>query len=378
MKWFGTSAKNEDRLDADLDLLVKGRKPEGPLGDTVEQVFHLACKGELLSSRMTMAVMSRKPEKRVPLAFPFKTDWRIAMFLTSTAAVVAIVLSMTFGGIPTAFWSNIGNDDSRPQIAAQVSTPTCEEIRQDTGLEGNCTSTPPPPPDNSGIMMAEAPRALTADDCTVEPRSREEMLDVLSTLPEARTHPILSIDTESELPTLDNFFDGMEAGVALTQDAYDQAQAAFIEWQACTTFYLTWQWAALESDTRLREEVYVALNANGEGPYGYLNATEPYSEATLNEILDGWEASEAVSRDHLAEGEFTATDRVFVFDPNSVYYSADGTIFSGAAREFVGGVDSASPDGGSGMGEVQLSVDMVLEDGVWRLAYQKSESGGLG
>lgn len=318
--------------------------------------------------------MSWKPEKRVPLAFPHKRDWRIAMSLTSTAAVVAVVLIITFGGMPTGFWSNTSDDDSRLQIAAQVSTPTCEQIRQKTGLTGNCTSTPPPRPDNSGIVMAAAPQALTVEDCTVEPRSREEMHEVLSTLPETQPHPILDSDTESEPPTLDNFYEGTEAGVALTQDAYDRAQAAFFQWQACTTFYLTWQWAAVESDARIRDEVYMALNANGRGPYGYLNTTEPYSETTLNEILDGWESSEAVSRDHLAENEFVATDRVFVIDPNSVFYSADGTRLGGSAHLFIGGVDSDTlPDDGTG--EIRLSVSMVLENGAWRLEYQSYDLG---
>ncbi len=295
------------------------------------------------------------------------------MFLTSTAAVLAVVWTMTFGAMPTTFWSDINNDDSRLQMAAQDSTPTCEEIRQDTNLEGNCTSTPPPRPDNSGIVMAGAPEALTAENCTVEPRSREEMIEVLSTLPEAQIHPILDSDTVSEPPTLDNFYEGMDAGVPLTQEAYDQAQAAFFQWQACTTFYLTWQWAALESDARLREVVYMALNRNGWGPYGYLNTTEPYSEPTLNEMLDGWEASEATSRNHLAEGGFTGTDRVFVMDPGSVYYSADGTRLSGSAPVFVGGVDSTTmPD--DGIGEIRLSVSMELENGAWRLSYQSYEA----
>lgn len=374
MNWFGTSAKDEDRLDADLDLLLKGGKPEGPLGDTAERVFQLASEGGLLSSRTWPAAMPRKAAKRVPLTFLHKRHWRIAMSLTSTAVVVAVVLTMIFGGMPTALWSTTNNDDSRVQFAAQESTPHCEQIRQDTGLTGNCTSTPPPRPDNSGIVMAEAPQALTAEDCTVEPRTREEMLDVLSTLPKAQTHPILDSDTESEPPTLDNFYGGTDAGVALTQDAYDEAQAAFIQWQACTTFYLTWQWVTVESDARLREEVYMALNRNGWGPYGYLNTTEPYSEATLNEILDGWEASEAVSRNHLAESGFTATDRVFVLDPNSAYYSADGTRLAGTAHLFVGGVDSDTmPD--DGIGEIRLSVSMVLENGAWRLHYQSYELG---
>jgi len=120
--------------------------------------------------------------------------------------------------------------------------------------------------------------------------------------------------------------------------------------------------------------VYVALNRNGEGPYGYLNTTEPYSETTLNEILDGWEAIEAVSRDHLAENEYIATDRVFVIDPNSVFYSADGTRLGGSAHLFITGGDSDTISGDGTRG-IRLSVDMVLENGVWRLEYQSYELG---
>ena len=116
----------------------------------------------------------------------------------------------------------------------------------------------------------------------------------------------------------------------------------------------------------------MALNRNGEGPYGYLNTTEPYSEGTLNEILDGWEASEAVSREHLAENEYIEIDRVFVIDPTSVFYSADGTRLSGSAHLIIGGGDSETmPDDGAG--KIRLSVDMVLENGAWRLEYQSYE-----
>ena len=230
MTRFGTSARDEDRLDADLDLLLKGDKPEGPLGDTVEHVFFLASEGGLLPSWIRMAAKNWKPEKRASPALVHKRHWRVAMSLTSTAAVIAVVLTMAFGGMPTAFWNNADHDDNRMQIAAQVATPdACEQIRQDTGLTGNCTSTPPPRPDNSAIVMAEAPEALTAEDCTVEPRSREEMLEVLGTLPEVQPHPILPSDTNNEPPTLDNFYEGVDAGVELTQDAYDETQAAFFQ-----------------------------------------------------------------------------------------------------------------------------------------------------
>lgn len=366
MNWSRTSETEEDCLDADLDLLLKGGKPEGPLGETAERVLRLASEGGLLSSRTGPAAVPRKPATRMPLTFLNKRRWRIAMSLTSTAAVVAVVLTMTFGGMPTAFWSDTNNDDSRLQLAAQDSTPACEQIRQDTGLEGNCTSTPSPRPDNSGIVMAGVPRALTAEDCTVEPRSREDMIEVLSTLPEAPTYPILDSNTVSEPPTLDNFHEDMDASVALTQEAYDQAQAAFFQWQACTTFYLTWQWAAVESDARLRDALYIVSNSDGRGPNTFLNTTEPYSEATLNEILDGWEASEAVSGEHLAESGFTGNDEVFVIDPTSVFSSADGTRLSGSGHLFIGGVDSETlPNDGAPL--LPLSVSMVLENGAWRL-----------
>jgi len=40
-------------------------------------------------------------------------------------------------------------------------------------------------------------------------------------LPENQPYPILGSDTQTEPPTLDNFYEGTNASVALTQDAYD-------------------------------------------------------------------------------------------------------------------------------------------------------------
>lgn len=109
MNWSRTSATEEDRLDADLDLLLKGGKPDGPLGETAERVLRLASEGGLLSSRTRPAAVPRKPTTRVPLAFLNKRHWRIAMSLTSTAAIVAIVLAITF-----STFQYLGSDSSDP------------------------------------------------------------------------------------------------------------------------------------------------------------------------------------------------------------------------------------------------------------------------
>jgi hypothetical protein len=130
---------------------------------------------------------------------------------------------------------------------------------------------------NDGYQISTLPLVLV--DCDVEPRDREEVID------------ILSVDPGSD-------WYGESRGPALIDDGtFSQLDEVLRQWQACRYYGQTFQWLNLVSSNYLRAEVY-----------GLRFPRPTYELSTLNDIIDGWqetdearspEADRAVSGNYL-------------------------------------------------------------------------------
>ncbi len=117
----------------------------------------------------------------------------------------------------------------------------------------------------SGRRLVNAePRPFTREDCNAEPRTREELIEILSTLP-APVGPGNLTDPQRPLD----------------QRTFDQLQDIVHDYQACQLFGMTLEWTALLSEDELRRMVYE------------IGQTTPYSPAVLDEIVRGWEEIDA-------------------------------------------------------------------------------------
>ncbi len=232
------------------------------------------------------------------------------MSVTSTATIVAIVLAITF-----STFQHLGSDPSGSSRSAST-------------LFAQAESTPPATPVID--LSVAAPRALSKDDCNVEPRTSEELIQILSTVPESTSQRL-----GPQLP--------------LDQGTFDELQQTLYAYQACLKFGKTFQWTALESPNALRHRVY------------QLGQITPYTPLTLSEIIAGWEEVDAT---RVQVAEFAGTEPVWILDPykedesgvvvteNSIYLPAANRFFNGSEVNY---------------GQQQTGVIFTPEDEAWRI-----------
>lgn len=189
---------------------------------------------------------------------------------------------------------------------------------------------------------------LTQADCTVAPRTRDEMLTILSTAPSPEG---VSLPSEVRSPSPYRRAD---------QETYDALQVAYSEWQACSLWHLTWEEAAMQSEERIRLDMYLTVRErlNSRTPY---DVVSPYSATTLNEILDGWEAADAVDREGWEAAGYDQMESFQIIDPETLEIAPDGGWASFVTIRL-------NEDGGSVPLEDQ--VYFVYQDGAWRLDYR--------
>lgn len=197
---------------------------------------------------------------------------------------------------------------------------------------------------------------LTQADCTVAPRTRDEMLSILSTAPSPEG---VSLPSEGGDPSPYRQAD---------QKTYDALQEAYSQWQACSLWQMTWQEAAMQSEERIRLDMYLTVRErlNSRAPY---DVVSPYSAITLNEILDGWEETDTVRREEReaarreereAKGFNTFGD-FSVIDPATLKVATHGGWASFVTIRL-------TEDGGSV--PLEDEVYFVYQDGAWRLDYR--------
>lgn len=295
----GMNASNRDvrALDRALDDLVRGRKRRSValgsgLGPTVNRVFDLAAMGG-------MSFDDQPASQPVWWRFPSK-QW---VSIGSTAATILILA-----------------------IALNATVPAFRN--QNNGIVGTAVET-------SEAQQSERydVAALSPEDCTVEPRSRQELLDILATVPGSLGVP----DMVSPVGEGD-------------ENLIRELETTMRGWQACLRFNQSSSAMALESEEFIRRKIY---------PEPYV--VEPYSKATLDEILDGYEATDTSygSSTPIADAEdFWAVLQIDTSQPLSV--SADGQRVDVYVR-LVNPQTSFDAEWGY--------ISLVMEGGLWRIAY---------
>ncbi len=254
---------SEETLDQALDALTRGDRRgieqlgrlDPALADSVSEVYELAdLSGFAEDQSYPMPLMMER--RRV--GRPPTTRRRVMTTFATVAATVALAL-----GLATAIPALIPDREREAAtLEALDAPPVLDGTTEGAAADGTDETVADP--------EAREVATLSPDDCTAEPRPRDEVLEILSVAP-----------AEDQLPTGFNEAPADQFPVAELNQVYR-------EWQACTRFGSTLQTMALETPALIRKDIY--------GTWGAIERmanVEPYSEATLNEIIEGREAIDA-------------------------------------------------------------------------------------
>jgi hypothetical protein len=282
-------ARDADALDRALDDFVRGRRRrakrlDSNLGATVDRLFTLAQVGG------TTGVMPSRPRRKL-------LPWPMRQIVSVTSTIAAVIILA------------IGINATFPQFRDQSS--------------GLATSIPTT--DAEDDQLAVEP--LTPADCNVEPRTREEVIAILSQAP--------SIDA--------SLADRETPPVPAGAEVEAEIQGTIRAWQACWRFGDLWATYALESEQFIRRTVY-----------GSDQIDIAYSEAALGELLQG--AERAYERRHLLGDSVDGSRHLLV--PGSAVLSENGTIAHAELERY----DQTGP-----VADTTISAVFVLENGTWKL-----------
>lgn len=221
---------------------------------------------------------------------------------------------------------------------------------------GDGSTTPPPSNTGDGVVIGEpgvnasGVDPVTSDECTVAPRSRADVLAILSSPPGSYADIVNAKH--------------MRGPGQLTADdvSIDELNKVFREWQACVKFGSTWQYLALETDYMIRADIYGA-QVFSRGPL-----LEPYSQSTINDILDGRELVDHDRRTRWLEAwrdqGISLPETVLVIDQSQdaqFLVSEDGTYIANVPVAKLNQVSGSQlPRNGT--------VDFELVNGQWMIA----------
>jgi hypothetical protein len=127
---------------------------------------------------------------------------------------------------------------------------------------------------------------LSMADCDVAPRTRAELRGILSTTP-----------SDADLP------EGTPSEIKIDQDWIDALNDTLRTWQACARYNNSFAAMALESSGFIRRTIYPDLYA-----------IDPYSETTIDEILDGYLRTDEVYSRQITEEGYVDRWSVLVID----------------------------------------------------------------
>jgi hypothetical protein len=191
---------------------------------------------------------------------------------------------------------------------------------------------------------------LVSDDCRFEPRSREELHQILGVVPSDNDLPDMTISDSEADPAV-----------------VDSLDVTLRIWQACARYNDTFGAMTMESEGYIRRKIYPDLYT-----------VDPYSDATIDEILDGFERTDEVYGARTPEPDEPANEwHVLMIDrTRPITVSEDGTRIdayvnmvptdNGDSQDVRDGGDSPrQADGGF--------VMFVLEDGLWRIAVTERD-----
>jgi hypothetical protein len=233
--------RDANALDRALDEFVRGRRRqvnrlEPELATTIDRMFALA---EV--SGMNGAIHTRPARRLLPwkAGIPMK---QVVSVISTVAAVVILAIGIN-ASVP-------GFRDQHAGLGTAVPTSDAED----------------------GYQVSIAP--LAPSDCNVEPRNRNEVVNILSV-------------------AQDSDWYGMSDGPNLIDErTFRDLDEVLRQWQACRDYGQTFEWLNLVSSNYLRSEVY-----------GMRFPRPIYSSSTLNEIIDGWVTTDEL-RHPDAEGSF--------------------------------------------------------------------------
>lgn len=220
--------------------------------------------------------------------------------------------------------------------------------------------TPPQGTELTGVVGSDVRNPVSPSECVIEPRSREDVVAVLSTPPaEGNSQPPYSESTVDEA-------------------TLGEIQATFRQWQACTRFGKTFQAAALETDQFIRTDFY-----DDGGVLGTWQLIDtPYSEETINGVLDGrieLDNAKSAHGDKQAQGapgsESGLNLNLWVIDTTDLRKDPDsGAYFAGDNDTFISvpvvWTNPSLLSGSSGnTGRLPSAyVSFQLVDGQWKVA----------
>jgi hypothetical protein len=191
---------------------------------------------------------------------------------------------------------------------------------------------------------------LVPDDCRWGSRSREELHEILGIVPSDNDLPDMIVsDSDADPAVLDSLDETLRA------------------WQACARYNDTFGAMTLESEGFIRRKIYPDLYT-----------VDPYSDATIDEILDGFERTDEVYGARTPEpGEPANEWPVLMIDrTRPITVSEDGTRIDAYVNS-VSIVDASSQDvrgGDDSPGQWDSGFVMfVFEDGVWRIAVTERD-----
>ncbi|MGI8404614.1 MAG: hypothetical protein ACR2OE_07595 [Thermomicrobiales bacterium] len=272
---------------------------------------------------------------------------------TFSALAAALLLGLGIYGAIPLFTPSQDHDPEPTSIAfvAGEGSPTAS-----LASGGGDASTTPPAYSTAtsqiGVPGADATGVdpVTSDECTVAPRSRNDVLQILSSPPGSYADIVNAKNMRGGPQQIT--FDGIPV---------DQLNQVFREWQACVKFGATWQYLALETDYMVRADIYGSQSFD-RGPL-----LQAYSQDTLNNLLDGRELVDNDRRARWTDAWQTSQqlpETVLVIDMSQgaqFSISEDGTYI---ASVHVAKLNQATGEQIPRNG----SVDFELVDGEWRIA----------
>ena len=284
-------------------------------------------------------------------------DHRMRRILMSTLSGLAAAMLIGFGiyGAIPLFGPDHDPEPTTTTIAfvAGQGSPTAALA---SGGDGNTTTTPSTTGD--GVVIGE-PGAnasgvdpVTSDECTIPPKSRADVLQILSSPP----------GSYADIVNAKNMRGGPRQ-VTFDDIPVDQLNQVFREWQACVKFGSTWQYLALETDYMIRADIYGAQSWD-RGPL-----LKPYSQATINDLLDG---RELVDNDRRARWLEAWQKQLFPSLPETVLVidqSQGAQFFVSEDGTYIASVGVAKLNQVSGEQRPRNgTVDFELVNGQWMIA----------
>lgn len=334
--------KAEETLDRALDAMVRGdhrgldalKATDPDLAESTAEVFSLATRGGFAQIDFGPDVLPAEWRNH-----PTRTRRRLVTTLGAVAATIVLAI-----GLASAVPGVLPEGDGHTPTLAALDAPPAQDGATRPAIDAEPTVTlgelNAEPTATADPSATGSTPPLSPDDCRVEPRTRNEVLEMLSVAPAQDPGPpgVREVSV-SEIPAED-------------------LNRVYREWQACVRYGATWQAMALESPRFIRMDIYGYWDFIGRYP-----VQVPYSTSTLNEILDGRELIDASQYSAWEEIGFPPLPVLEIDESRPVLVSEDGTYITVSAIKLTSSDEAYPRDG---------YVSFELVDGRWLVTNMSS------